>query len=346
MTEKTVHRNLDTSFVNLSALVKFLRRRQFLGTIKIRLNGYDAEIALREKNRLGVKEHDHISGRVSEGEEAFQRVLIRAREGGGTIDVFQNINGSEITKSESAKQRTAPVPSKPVAQKPQKTVPSRAAAVAVAGGAQAGFTTAQVLNGSVVEVSIVEDPFGTDAPIPKPNGRMEAPATNSERPIATTQAVTTPKPNLPDFPFLLSNRVEEKAKRRKLETKDWQILLKLTVELLGVVDRSLALRGLDFAAAFKKVRGEIAGDYPFLSPSENIFDYSKGRISMTEQVAERIFVGSIAEALSKILDRLASKTEFEDLSRDTSRLISSLISKRQQHYDRFGMTQPLRKILR
>ena len=95
MKNRLIHENLDTSFVNLSALVKYLRRRQFIGSVRIELSGYDADIVLTGENQLKVREHDRIAGRISEGEEALQRILIRAREPGGIIHVYQKTEEGE-----------------------------------------------------------------------------------------------------------------------------------------------------------------------------------------------------------------------------------------------------------
>lgn len=89
MKNRPIHENLDTSYVNLSALVKYLRRRQFVGNVRVELSGYDADIDLTAENQMNVREHDRITGRTGEGEEALQRILIRAREPGGIIHVFQ-----------------------------------------------------------------------------------------------------------------------------------------------------------------------------------------------------------------------------------------------------------------
>lgn len=95
MKNRPIHENLDTSFVNLSALVKYLRRRQFVGSVRVELSGYYADIILTADNQLNVREQDRITGRISEGEEALQRILIRAREPGGIIHVFQKVEETE-----------------------------------------------------------------------------------------------------------------------------------------------------------------------------------------------------------------------------------------------------------
>ena len=96
MENRPIHENLDTSFVNLSALVKYLRRRQFVGNVRVELSGYEADIVLTAENSLKVREHDRITGRISDGEAALQRLLIRAREPGGIIHVYQAVEETTL----------------------------------------------------------------------------------------------------------------------------------------------------------------------------------------------------------------------------------------------------------
>jgi len=95
MKNRPIHENLNTSFVNLSSLIKHLRRRQFAGNIRVELNGYEADVRLTADDKMRVREHDRAAGRISEGEEALERLLIRAREPGGIINVYQEIAETE-----------------------------------------------------------------------------------------------------------------------------------------------------------------------------------------------------------------------------------------------------------
>lgn len=113
MNNRPLYENLDTAFVNLSALVKYLRRREFIGRVRVELNSYEADIFLEEGNKISIREHDKISGRIAEGEEAFQRLLIRARESGGTVHVYQMIEKAETKETTVNAQNTevtAPIP--------------------------------------------------------------------------------------------------------------------------------------------------------------------------------------------------------------------------------------------
>ena len=91
MNTRPLHENLDTSFVNLAALIRHLRQRQFVGKVRVELRGYEADVILTTGNEMRVLERDCVAGRISEGEEALQRLLIRARESGGAIHVHQKI---------------------------------------------------------------------------------------------------------------------------------------------------------------------------------------------------------------------------------------------------------------
>ena len=103
--------------------MRYLRRRQFAGNIRVELSGYEADIALTAAGEMRVREYDRIAGRISEGEEAMQRLLIRAREPGGTINVYQEIEKSAAPVEEPVET----VEKLPVAAEEKQTVVSLAA---------------------------------------------------------------------------------------------------------------------------------------------------------------------------------------------------------------------------
>lgn len=84
-----IHQNLSTSFVNFAALVRHLRDLQFTGCIKLELSSYEAEIIFTTKDRVQAREYDRLVGRISQGEHAFRRILVRAREPFGRIQVVR-----------------------------------------------------------------------------------------------------------------------------------------------------------------------------------------------------------------------------------------------------------------
>lgn len=97
-TSRPVHENLDTAYVNLAALLGYLRQREFIGRIHVELDEYDADVFLNAGEQPRVRETDHTTGRQAEGEDALQRLLVRAREPGGLVSVFEH--GEDETGSE------------------------------------------------------------------------------------------------------------------------------------------------------------------------------------------------------------------------------------------------------
>lgn len=328
MNNRPLYENLDTAFVNLTALVKYLRRREFVGRIRVELNNYEADIVLYEGNKISVREHDKISGRVGEGEPAFQRLLIRAREAGGTIHVYYAVKKTEAPKVEPPKVQTPPKTETPKTETPKAEV---AAKVPVAVAAS---------NGNAAPIPKPVEAIQTVSVPPTQNGTGTKPGKVAEVPKKPEPVVHHPK-----FPFDLHNSVESKARQIKLSAQDWQTLLGLTGELLGTVDKSLSEAKLDFKSAYSKARAEISADYPFLDPSGNIFGYANGKVVMHEQVNAKLFVTSIIESLRRILDRLGANPKFAEVYRNTTHRILALMNQRNSYYDKFSLTPQLKKIL-
>jgi len=310
MKNRPIHENLDTSFVNLSALIKYLRRRQFAGSVRIELSGYEADIYLTAENGLKVREYDHIAGRIAEGEEALQRILIRAREPGGIINVYQTVGESEASEKKARE----------IAVEKNEAAPS----------------PAHQSNSFPTEVKTIN---GNGKPKPEfPVNGFSADGKSAP----PTEKPSAPKTILPKLPFEFSNQVEARAKQPALSAEEREMLLNLTGELLGTVDRCLATAKLEFPSAFQKACAEIAADYPFLAT----LDYGKGRIYYADaQANPTFFVAGVFEALRRILNKLAQNAKFSEVHRSATQRILALIHQRRPFYDRFSMTRPLEKIL-
>ncbi len=310
MKNRPIHENLDTSFVNLSALARYLRRREFAGNIRIELSGYEADIALTAAGEMRVREHDRIAGRVSEGDEALQRLLIRAREPGGIINVYQAVE-------ESAPMIEEPIP---VVDKIIETVP--------------------------VAVEIKQAVLSLAAQPPRQNGNpkiVEA-EPNAKVESLPVEDVTLKAPP-PELPFEFSDNYEAKVKHLDFPTQDWQMVLNLTAELLNTIDKALAEANLEFAAAFEKARAEISGDYPFLNPAADIFDYVNGKIIVRRQMDAKLFTAGINETLRRILEKLGRNPKFSNVYLITTHRILALIEKRKPLYDKFFITPQLARVI-
>lgn len=88
---RPVHENLDTAYVSLSALLRYLGQREFVGRVHIELDEYSADVFLNAGHAPHVHEHDHATGRADEGEAALQRLMVRAMNAGGLISVYEEV---------------------------------------------------------------------------------------------------------------------------------------------------------------------------------------------------------------------------------------------------------------
>lgn len=330
MKNRPIHENLDTSFVNLSALIKYLRRRQFDGHVRIELSGYEADIYLTAENQLKAREYDHIAGRIAEGEEALQRILIRSREPGGIINVYKTVSDAEI----AAEKKIETIGVKKIEIAPEnkqvKTAPVAPVKPQIVGSKS---------NDDANRIPPILLPVNGNG---KPKARIFENKKIDFEPLETEQVQTTPKPVLPNVPFEFSNNVEARARKPELSKEDRELLLNLTGELLGAVDHSLRMANLDFASAFHKACSEISADYPFLGT----LDYGKGKIYYADaQVNPKFFITGVLEALRRILDKLAKSGKFDEVYRHTVQKLLALIHQRRNAYDRFFITKPLEKIL-
>lgn len=105
---RALHENLDTAYVNLAALLRYLQQRDFTGRVHVELDEYDGDIYLAARAALRACERDHVTGREDEGQAALQRILVRASEPGGRISVFESVGGaSGETDDEHARQARA-----------------------------------------------------------------------------------------------------------------------------------------------------------------------------------------------------------------------------------------------
>jgi hypothetical protein len=97
-----VYERLDTAFVNLGALLRYLQQRGFVGRIHVVLEEYEANVLLDGGIEPRVREVDHTTGRRGEGEDALTRLLVRAREPGGLISVYEGADEEAAGERELA----------------------------------------------------------------------------------------------------------------------------------------------------------------------------------------------------------------------------------------------------
>jgi hypothetical protein len=91
----TLYEGLDTSFVNLWALLRFLSQRGFVGRVHVELKDYTADVLLDGSSTPLVREVDHATGTSAIEEAALHRLVLRVRESPGSISVYEGLNHAE-----------------------------------------------------------------------------------------------------------------------------------------------------------------------------------------------------------------------------------------------------------
>lgn len=86
--------NLDTSFVNLWALLRYLSQRSFVGRVHVELENYSADVFLNGREVPLVHEVDRAAGTAVVEEAALHRLVLRVRESSGSITVYEGIEES------------------------------------------------------------------------------------------------------------------------------------------------------------------------------------------------------------------------------------------------------------
>lgn len=99
MDDSVKFESLDTSYVSLASLIRYLREREFLGRVHVALDQYEADIFIYGSDVPSVWESDHATGRGAQGDAAMERLLVRAREPGGLITVYERVATEDSPES-------------------------------------------------------------------------------------------------------------------------------------------------------------------------------------------------------------------------------------------------------
>src|SRR4051812_34812689 len=99
---RPVYEKLDTAYVNLAALLRYLQRRNFTGRVHVEMNGYEAEVRIGATGSLDARETDHAMGREAQGEATLQRLIVRAMEAGGLISIYEETEETDSSRAASS----------------------------------------------------------------------------------------------------------------------------------------------------------------------------------------------------------------------------------------------------
>lgn len=110
--------SLDTSYVNLESLIRYLRDRDFVGRLHVALDQYEADVFLYGADSPSVWESDHATGSGAQGDAAMERLLVRALEPRGLITIYER-TVPEPAEGSEPEQPTALVPDQAMISEPE-----------------------------------------------------------------------------------------------------------------------------------------------------------------------------------------------------------------------------------
>jgi hypothetical protein len=99
---RVLYENLDTSFVNLWALLRYLSQRSLVGRVHVELENYSADVFLNGSETPLVREVDGAAGTDVVEEAALHRLVLRVRESSGSITVYEGAEESIPPQVEGA----------------------------------------------------------------------------------------------------------------------------------------------------------------------------------------------------------------------------------------------------
>ena len=126
---RVLYENLDTSFVNVWALLRYLSQRSFIGRVHVELENYSADVFVNGSETPMVREIDRDAGTDVVEEAALHRLVLRVRESSGSINVYEGVSESIPPQTESVME--SPPPADEIAVDPEPVTPE-------AGGSSAG----------------------------------------------------------------------------------------------------------------------------------------------------------------------------------------------------------------
>lgn len=106
---RILYENLDTSFVNVWALLRYLSQRSFIGRVHVEMENYSADVFVNGSETPMVHEIDRDAGTDVVEEAALHRLVLRVRESSGSINVYEGVSESIPPQVESALESQPPV---------------------------------------------------------------------------------------------------------------------------------------------------------------------------------------------------------------------------------------------
>jgi hypothetical protein len=306
---RVVYANLETTFVNLWALLRNLSQRGFIGRVRVELKDYTADVFMTGSSTPLVHEIDRATGSDTLEEAALHRLVLRARETPGTITVFEGPDEAVAVETNADSKSKAGAPG------------------------QAGEIDGRDLRPHYSAEAHTETEADSARGVePKPRSDA-APGWSS----ADSQ-------RLSDADDDEHHPAKPTAGAEPIDEIEWSATVKASGELIGGVERAVKGAGADFAALFNSARLELADDYTFLDPMAGKFTYANSLVTMTVETPAGSYVIGLSEALRRVVGSVAAGDQARRLRERVALELFSVARKRKEILARSGFLQQLDRI--
>jgi hypothetical protein len=304
---RVVYENLDTTFVNLWALLRKLSQSGFIGRVRVELKDYTADVFMTGSSTPLVHEVDHSAGTDTLEEAALHRLVLRARETPGTISVFEGPDEA-VAVGGPASDTGVPLVTHPPEARASGT--------------------------GVPPVNRPQDTQATIEPgVEAPSMTIHEPALEELSRTETDEAELLPPPASPvTAPAFEPTEIE------------WISVVKTSGELIGAVERALTGLEANFDSLFRAVRIELADDYTFLDPMSDGFQYWNSVVTLTGDPSLSSYVAGLSEALRRVVDRVATGERARRVRERVALELFSVARKRQEILAQAGFRAQLDRI--
>jgi hypothetical protein len=310
---RVVHENLDTTFVNLWALLRNLSQRGFIGRVRVELKDYTADVFMTGSSTPLVHEIDHAAGTDTLEEAALHRLVLRVRETPGTISVFEGPDEAVAVQSTPTLQPERAEDDSPARDLPLEPPAQITANIQLSGDENADNEVSEnqlsALNSGAASGEAQQEISEEQSPAP---------------PIAIVEPVPT-----------VSDAEDE---------IEWDAIIQTSGELIGAVERAVSGSGADFASLFNAARLELADDYTFLDPMSGAFSYAKSIVNLNGEVPNGAYAIGLSEALRRVVDGVAKGERARRVRERVALEMFSVARKRNEILARSGFLTQLDRI--
>jgi hypothetical protein len=311
---RVVYENLDTTFVNLWALLRNLSQRGFIGRVHVELKDYTADVFMTGSSTPLVHEIDRAAGTETIAETALHRLVLRVRETPGMISVFEGADEAVAVRG-AAVSETMPDRSDSVEETVIGDLPMHQPHESL---------TDELLpvNDNSAEPARSQEIHPMENPMVSPDADVAEPARSSVQEL--------PEPPLPaDEP---------------LDEIEWAAIVKASGELVGGVERAVNGAGADFTSLFDRARLELADDYTFLDPMSGQFEYSNSVVTLNVEAPGAAYVIGLSETLRRVVETVAIGDRARRVRERVALELLSVARKRREVLERSGLLSQLERI--